>query len=62
MSLISPFCGVNPSQYCIGNILGERKTQEYETCKSVKQLKSAKLEDIEDPLVSQIGQVNAKME
>jgi hypothetical protein len=59
---ISPICVVNPfiSQRYVGDTLIKKHKWEHETCESVKWLKDAKLEDLEDTLLIWIGQVNAK--
>jgi hypothetical protein len=62
LPIISPIYGVNPSisQCHVRDILSENKKWENKTCESVKWLKCAKLEDLEDELVIWIGQVNVK--
>jgi hypothetical protein len=54
--IVPPFYGVNPS---VGVVLktfsSEREKRENETCESLKWLKGAKLEDLEDALVVWIG-------
>jgi hypothetical protein len=48
------------SRRCVGDILSEKEKWENERCESVKRLKGAKHEDLEDALIIWIGQVNAR--
>jgi hypothetical protein len=50
LQTISPFYGANSSisWHCVGYIISEKNKSENETCESVKWLKGAKLEDLED--------------